>query len=78
MLASLRLYPNRLGIIGRFSLRETLSINERAVTVETLTMGKRRRALAPKFLLRLPVMSCFIIHPVGNRGAFSLTEKAPD
>ena len=44
----------------------------------TLTMGKRSRALASKFLLRLLVMSCFIIHPVGNRGAFSITEKAPD
>ena len=43
-----------------------------------MTTGKQRCALASKFLLRLPVMSCFIIHPVGNRGAFSHTEKAPD
>ena len=43
---SLRLYSNRSGIVGRFSLRETLSINGRAITVETLITGKQRCALA--------------------------------
>ena len=48
-LASLRLSFTRSGIAGRFSLRETLSINERAVTVDTSIREKLGCAFASKF-----------------------------